>query len=1752
MFSRYLYSRRGCSNSENSNGAISSPANAAVIPLSSVASSSPRPPTSSTKQRRRRQNERSNGERSSHEDASLQAAVAASTLEELRLALDRLEYLIAKVAPPSLVAPLFPLHTTFNEENKEKNKDGIVSQEEDVAIVSAYNGICTDDLPDGSSNASCDTKMIRYDNSYAAAAPGADEIDNAGEEAAVATATYSVQKKFDASTFTTATNTNNVNNNISNNYAKSDKCNKIGIFLQVEQTDEFEIIELLRRIAELVVLSERKAAKLMYNAASFAAVSDANKNVDDCDDVDDEARGNDDRVVGKDVGRSERVIMNSFDGGLATVGAEKRKTAGEGSRKTKVIHRHQRLDYNEDDASPFLAPFELFCERNSLAKIVEIVTGAAFSSQEPPPPPRPLQSGQQYVCDLEEPTNDIDDNEGRQRNHLLLFLPPISIATQALQSVSILIQNVSRATSLYFLLSNNVVNDLIRLPLDSYRLATREDLYSLMNDEEQQLARNSNKPTTKAIHPNHRQQSSQPEISELITHFVSFLKSLAMRMNAETVQFFLSFPDLNDKININPTPFSLTEEESELGYAFYNYEKLSTISRFQLTAKSGYERMVEFPLYARALEFCAYSDRCGQLQDPFIRVTAMNICMNILRLVTIHNNDDIGNTINCECRAADDFDGHEITEKGIDDEDGLNDCARAQRAYDVQDGQRPRKGHKRDERPKRHRHKPISIPTSTPTGFLHDDPPVLPIQDCITIAQFACRPARVSELISPLCMRLTSRLGQVEEFVRMLLEVDGEEENNENNDGNVYDTKLTATVTASLPAKKSLTLSWSPPPSKSIVTATKPSFQEAKKGGVGEETKQQSERDQQHATAAAETTRRRLRLHHSLHDLMADVQDELLLLDDLLKVGLISLNEQTIEMVLATFVYPMLLQPLLLLLLPQQMQDCSKTAVAAAGRRRKKTMTPQSSSHFSSPYEAAEISDSVGESTSIDITPSGIIGSNNTIDLAAAKTALYGLSLVFNTITNTTFRYLLLTALFHPLSASVVLSGEKCSDMVDSSGSQITLPKSSTKRCTRSSWYSGESTYLTDDSQSEVRTEANQVRKPSTKLNYPFQQDVANVYSFGTKTHRKHREDIDQVERNFGKKNKSSSNIVFDKNDNVGNARHQVFILAPGLLYLLQNASKTTYAGFKWEIGGLISNETDDTPSSYTITTRANPFRKVLFSLISGPSELVALQPLATAALQAAVMSADSSIIRMIMFSSMGDGRRDIDSSLISTSAALAPGENNCTNFGDEFVTETMKYLCKGVVNTHVMKDGWWTVKFNTVAAQTLMAVISNDHNYIRLASKIFANIRDEAAKILIRFPSRMDAKSWEEMENNIINEVDNINDTSNVMRLRTPMDKEHLDHWLLDRFFFDHADNSTSSVVENLCYLKEHTGSNDQFKERYRYGLEVLTTISMAATCALLCGNSPIVDNMAPDESLTLPFHYSTTWALACLYLDAFCVKLTKMCDDKKGMSSLLLPEPNVVVSQQKLSYISQTGTRSRVDNSQDLGSFSSLAHISSKFAIALLDDGDSLERRVDYNSNNTLPPVYGSVVELAGKAAFPCVCEVSRAFSNLFTGRTCISNEGIQWQSLYLVVVGRWAVLAEPGHSGTGVEGRVITSCRLACLAVKKDLAVSVNSRTPARRLLVAHASLDPHPPSLFLADSSPSSTMQHDRGGPNLGQNRLRIMRSRMDLWFEDETSASHACKIISNKIAKARTRRGARIKTALLTRYFYEKNDLVGKD
>ena len=120
-----------------------------------------------------------------------------------------------------------------------------------------------------------------------------------------------------------------------------------------------------------------------------------------------------------------------------------------------------------------------------------------------------------------------------------------------------------------------------------------------------------------------------------------------MRVNAETLQFFLSFP-------VSATATRMTTKDG-------NEEQR------RQEGSGRKERNVEFPLYARALEFCSpllvlptssssssqssssrnlpvqrRADEEGNhhLDDPFVRITAMSICMNILRLVTYRHCDD--------------------------------------------------------------------------------------------------------------------------------------------------------------------------------------------------------------------------------------------------------------------------------------------------------------------------------------------------------------------------------------------------------------------------------------------------------------------------------------------------------------------------------------------------------------------------------------------------------------------------------------------------------------------------------------------------------------------------------------------------------------------------------------------------------------------------------------------------------------------------------------------------------------------------------------------------------------------------------------------------------------------------------------------------------------------------------------------------------------------------------------------------------
>lgn len=181
-----------------------------------------------------------------------------------------------------------------------------------------------------------------------------------------------------------------------------------------------------------------------------------------------------------------------------------------------------------------------------------------------------------------------------------------------------------------------------------------------------------------------------------------------------------------------------------------------------------------------------------------------------------------------------------------------------------------------------------------------------------------------------------------------------------------------------------------------------------------------------------------------------------------------------------------------------------------------------------------------------------------------------------------------------------------------------------------------------------------------------------------------------------------------------------------------------------------------------------------------------------------------------------------------------------------------------------------------------------------------------------------------------------------------------------------------------------------------------------------------------------------------------------------------------------------------------------------------------------LDQEPREKEPPQQGSVVGLVGRTAIPCVCEVPEIHSSLLANEAgSVVSDGVKWQSLYLVFLGRHLILAEPERGGSGGNGRIVTACNLANVSVEGDLNSQTANASPARRLLVSHFSMDSASPGLFLADEKGSTVTF----GPFT---RLTYFKSTLDIWFEDENAAEHALGVMESKLNKTRSRRGNRLR------------------
>ena len=502
---------------------------------------------------------------------------------------------------------------------------------------------------------------------------------------------------------------------------------------------------------------------------------------------------------------------------------------------------HHNDDKGQEEAlSPELADvFDLFFERNTLAILVELLNGKAYETPE-------IRSVQDKAAAYAEMRHAASSNSTKPATERPILLPPLAVATQAIQSLSILVQNVSRATSLYILFSNDYINEMINLQLNIYENAERN----------RRLAKGLDSASVFA----------SAEVAELTTHFITFLKSLALRMNAETLQFFLQYPEEFDQTNGQLSTAHLVE----------GYDPGSL--------------KVSFPLYDRALDFCAAH------QDSFVRVTAMNICLNTIRLTTISDPEP----------------PPAPKEENLEEEEGAFGSAIMTSAQKARS-------------------------SSSPDVAIHRAQ-ALPFRERLAIAQHTCTPSRVERLIAPIFTKLSERWTSLDEVIREM---------------DAHETMFADTQSIGM-----------------IVSA-----RTEKVAKVKEKVKRE-------------------KLVTKFKDSAADLQDELLLLEDVFKVGLTVLNEQMIEMMMATFVYPLLLQPLVLF-------SQRYSSVVRNSPNQASNLLPTTFSHPFDPNFTGQFTDA-----QVQLAP--VAG--------PAKTALFTMAAAFELLTNPPLLRLMFTALLHPIS----------------------------------------------------------------------------------------------------------------------------------------------------------------------------------------------------------------------------------------------------------------------------------------------------------------------------------------------------------------------------------------------------------------------------------------------------------------------------------------------------------------------------------------------------------------------------------------------------------------------------------------------------------------------------------------------------------------------------------------------------------------
>eukprot|EP00551_Chaetoceros_affinis_P004032 CAMPEP_0203678016 /NCGR_PEP_ID=MMETSP0090-20130426/30388_1 /ASSEMBLY_ACC=CAM_ASM_001088 /TAXON_ID=426623 /ORGANISM="Chaetoceros affinis, Strain CCMP159" /LENGTH=1215 /DNA_ID=CAMNT_0050545093 /DNA_START=1 /DNA_END=3648 /DNA_ORIENTATION=- len=517
--------------------------------------------------------------------------------------------------------------------------------------------------------------------------------------------------------------------------------------------------------------------------------------------------------------------------------------------------------------------------------------------------------------------------------------------------------------------------------------------------------------------------------------------------------------------------------------------------------------------------------------------------------------------------------------------------------------------------------------------------------------------------------------------------------------------------------------------------------------------------------------------------------------------------------------------------------------------------------------------------------------------------------------------------------------------------------------------------------------------------------------------------------------------------------------------------------------------EGDMLPQSF----RQNSYRRSILACLSGTDGMAVLQPLAIYAVDAILATIKPEILKNIMFGANISPELEInyshsDSDSISVS-------NSSRNGKDNYMVEVIASVCRSIMTDIEVSDGLRHLKYNLVASHAICCATMIDKPAKAAALKLMEHRRRESASFMSQAPSRLTKKL--------------VNDQSEKLDDQSTGSKISIDEDLkMDRIFFDPFCDGDKFAVENI--VRKQDGN---FWDGPAY-ISVAKDGDMNDFCKLICSDPSAVGTFQSEEA---PYRYAANSAVAHLQLDAF----TRLLRDNFDTAALKKQRGYLGVS--AFAVFNKKCIEGKKNTDRVL-----LSPLPSPFNSLLFDEEVSSSASV---VSSDIPQT-GAIVALVGRAAFPCVCEVSKESDSLFSDgeASAVVSDGIKWQSLWMVLMGKYMILAEPVKKDSGGNGRVITSSPLCCIAAEKDESAEIlQSPSPARRLLLTHFSPDTKPPGLFIIDTSDKDEL--------VNNDDVQITRSVMDLWFEDSNAAAKALKALNSRIVKARSRRGHKIREAL---------------